>query len=409
MKPGTLASQIADLRRQFDAAGPVKKRTVASALWALCLESRAANRVASPWLRELAVSPDAKLVHYGTHALGRGGEQQRKMLRALLRHPRELVRNQAAYGLADGVDTSAATLDRLAAMLRSRSADERIAAISAMGRVSKFSERKGLLVKYRKQVLAVLDDKDSAVRSWAPDAVEGAFRSKAQFVQYALDRVDQPARTARHELVSSLAEALEDVDARPYLSKIRNIVRAQPRLVNWFLGPLSQAGPEAADLVPLLEPFAKGDSLEALRAGGALLRIAGRREVLGKLARQLPQAPDEVAGILCDIGPAAAPVAATLARVIDENFDEPDWDLMWALTDALAAIESPTPVAVRALRKSLSHESGRVKSSALQGLRKLGPAARAALPDLRSLAKEWRGESSRRVRQVISAIEAPAQ
>jgi hypothetical protein len=409
MKPGTLVSQIADLRRQFDAAGRLKKRTVASALWALCLESRAANRVASAWLGELAVSPDEKLVQYGTHALGRGGEQQRKMLRALLRHPRELVRNKAAYGIADGVDTSTATLDRLAAMLRSRSADERIAAIGAMGRVSRFSERKGLLVKYRKQVLAVLDDKDSAVRSWAPDAVAGAFRSKAQFVQYALGRVDQPARAARHELVSSLAEALAEVDARPYLPKLRNIVRAQPQLVNWFLGPLSQAGPEAADLVPLLEPYAKGDSLEALRAGGALLRIAGRREVLGKLARQLPRAPDEVAGILCDIGPAAAPVAATLARVINENFDEPDWDLMWALTDALAAIESPTPVAVRALRKSLSHESGRVKGSALQGLRKLGPAARAALPDLRSLAKQWRGESSRRVRQVISAIEAPAQ
>lgn len=407
MKNPTLASQIADLRRQFEAAGSRRKRTLAAALWGLCLGSRAATRMASSWLSELAVAPDEQLVQYGTHALGRGGEQQRKVLRALLRHPREVVRCKAAYGLADGVDTSAATLDRLAAMLRSRSPDERIAAIGALGRISKFSERSGLLVKYRKQVLAVLDDQASAVRSWAPDAVQGVFRSPAQFVQYALDRVDQPAKAVRHELVSSLSEALEKLAPIPYLPKIRSIVSAQPQLASWFLDSLSQAGAEAADMVPLLEPLAQGNSLGALRAGGALLRIAGRREVLDKLAHQLPQSPDEVAGILCKIGPAAAPVANTLASVIDENFDEPDWDLMWALTDALAAIESPTAVAVRALRKSLSHESGRVKSAALRGLQQLGPAARAALPDLRLLANEGRGESRKYVRRAISAIEAP--
>jgi HEAT repeat protein len=404
----TLASQITALRARFDAGGSSEKKEIAGELWGLCLQSGAAARVALPWLRELAVLRDQQIVQYATHALGRAGEQGLRALRKLLGHSREIVRCNAAYGLSEAGDTSPATLDPLAKMLRARSAAERAAALGALGKIVEISERRGILAPYAGQIVAALDGANAAVRTYAPEAVAGIFRSPKKFVEFALARLDQPRGRVRFELVGALVERLENLDARPYLPTLLRILRANPQLASSFLGPLAQAGREALDMVPVLEELASGDSLEALRAGGALLRIDGRQDVLGKLAKRLPESPDEIAGILCEMGPAAAPVAGVLAHVIDESFDEPDWDLMWALTDALAAIESPEPVAIRALRKSLSHESGRVKGSALNGLRKLGPAARAALPDLCKLLDGMSGESRQVVRETIRAIGKPA-
>ncbi len=404
----TLAGQITTLRARFDAGGANGKQEVAGELWALCLQSGAAARAALPWLRELAVHRNPQIVQYATHALGRAGEQGLRALRKLLGHSREIVRCNAAYGLSEAGDTSPATLDPLAKMLRARSADERAAALGALGKIVVISERRGILAPYEEQIVAALDGANAVVRTYAPEAVAGIFRSPKQFVEFALARLDQPRGRARFELVGALVERFEDLDARPYLPTLLRILRANPQLAASFLGPLAQAGREALEMVPVLEKLASGDSFEALRAGGALLRIDGRQEVLGKLAKRLPESPDEIAGIICEMGPAAAPLAGALAHVIDESFDEPDWDLMWALTDALAAIESPEPVAIEALRKALSHESGRVQGSALNGLRKLGPAARAALPDLRRLLGDMSGGSRQVVRESIRAIERPA-
>jgi HEAT repeat protein len=408
MPNATFSSQIADLRRQYDAGDASQQRERARDLWFLCLGKQAATRAALPWLKSLATHPDERVVAYATELLGRGGPKGRAMARRLLAHERAVVRCKAAYGLAEGIDTSPATLKLLLRMAQSRSEDERGAAFHSLGRIAKHCERPALLAPYQARILALFDDSSSTVQSWATDALVGSFKSSQRFVEFALERLDPPHGKPQHVLLSTLVDELAEVKTAAYLPRILRIVRANPTWISWFLGPLSSAGPDAADIVPLLEPLAEGESLDALRAGGALLRIDGRRDVLRKLAKQIARSPDEVAGVLCEIGAAAAPVAGALARVIDARFDEPDWDLMWALTDALAAIESAEPVAVKALRKALSHESGRVQGSALHGLAKLGPAARAALPDLRKLARKSGRASRQQVERVIRAIEKPA-
>jgi HEAT repeat protein len=404
MPAARIATHLATLRAKFDAGTAAEKCSVVSELWGLCLEQGVMARAALPWLRELVESRDDDTVGKATHALGRAGKAGLAELRALLEHPREVVRRNAAYGLGQAGDPSPATLTALAGMLKAASPGERIAALKALADIVEITERTRLLAALQKDLLAALEDPDPAVASWVPDALKGAGLPPKRFIEIALYRLDPRTGAPRYEMVGTLAELLSQVDPRPYLPALLRILERTPQLVSRFVPVFARMGPEAAVMVPKLEPLAKGDADDALIAGGALLRIAGRGDVLKKLARRLPSSPDEIAGIICGIGPAAAPLAGTLARVIDDRFDEPDWDLMWALTDALAAIESPEAVAVKALRKALRHKSGRVQGCALRGLERLGPAARAALPDLRKLLGKSTGPSRKLVRETIDAI-----
>jgi HEAT repeat protein len=328
-----------------------------------------------------------------------------RALHGLLAHPREFVRRKSAYGLGGGGDRSAKTLRLLGSMLKAKSADERIAALKALADIAEISESARVLAPLAKQLLAALDDPDEDVASWVPDTLAYIGWRPRQFIEFALERVDPPHGKPRYGMLPPMVEMLGKIDPAPYLPALLRILRKSEGPHPDFIGLFGRMGPAAAAAIPDLERFATGDF--ALHVGGALLRIDGRKDVLDVIARHLPEAPDEMAGVICEIGPAAAPLAGALARVIDARFDEPDWDLMWALSDALAAIESTEPVAIRALRKTLSHESGRIKGAALRGLRKAGPAARAALPDLRRLAGKMTGESRRMVRETIRAIERP--
>ena len=405
MPASGFAAQLAALRASFEAGDDASKRAVAGELWGQCRERRHRAVAAVPWLRTLVESSDEEIVWYAADALGACGSKGWTVLRKLVSHEREFVRCKAAIALGDFGDGSRPTLGLLRGLLRHGSADERIAALKALSDIVQVTERPRVLAPLQTDLLAALEDPDPDVVSYVPDALKGAGLAPKRLIEIALSRLEPPTGKPRYEMLEVATELLLHVDPLPYLPTLLRVLKREPRLASWFVPVFAQMGPEAVDAIPILEPLAKGDSDEALRAGGALLRIAGRKAVLKKLEKRLPTSPDEIAGILCDIGPPAAPVATALARVIDDSFDEPDWDLMWALTDALAAIESPEAVAVKALRKALRHESGRVKGSALRGLAKVGPAARAALPDLRRLLGKMTGSSRKLVRATIVSIE----
>src|SRR5688500_2118748 len=125
MHTATFSSQIADLRRQYQAGGASQQREKVRELWFLCLGNAAATRAALPWLKSLATHRDKQVVGYATHLLGRGGKKGQGIARRLLGHRREVVRCKAAYGLAEGIDTSATTLRRLVRMAQSRSEEQR--------------------------------------------------------------------------------------------------------------------------------------------------------------------------------------------------------------------------------------------------------------------------------------------
>jgi HEAT repeat protein len=163
------------------------------------------------------------------------------------------------------------------------------------------------------------------------------------------------------------------------------------------------------ECVAALKRLLDDDCPEGFRPVRELWSLTGDAAVINPyLARALERSPDEPAGLITEIGPAAAPVLPALVRSIEENFDEDDWDMMWALTDALSALESPDPVAVAALIRCLSHPSGIVKASALNGLKSAGPAARPALTALRQVLDAGDAEWKLEVREVISAIESRA-
>src|SRR6185295_19054969 len=133
MPPVTIASQIADLRRRYDAAGErEQRRAVVSSLWSLCLERGHLARAAFSWLRELAVHDDEEFVGYATYALGRIGKRGLGELRRLLSHPRGVVRAKAAYGLGKSGDWSMASITRVVRLLKAGTADDRAAALSAL-------------------------------------------------------------------------------------------------------------------------------------------------------------------------------------------------------------------------------------------------------------------------------------
>jgi hypothetical protein len=406
MREPTFSEQLKTLRAAYDAGNATRKREVVGELWGLCLQLNHHAAAAVPWLTKLVESRDRQIVNYASEALGRCGTSGVQKLQRLLSHSSEFLRCRCAYGIGQSGDRSPRTLRLLGAMLASGSVDERIAALSSLSTIAQISQSPRALAPLAKQLLKALDDPDRDVVSWVPDTLNAIGLRPKQFIELALNRIDPPVGKPRYEMLSNMVEMLEKVDARDYLPRLLSLVRRDEALATWFIDVFGGIGPAAAEAVPILEKLSSGD--EALRAGCALLKIDGRPGVLKTLARQLPKSPDEIAGILCDLGPAGAPLAGALAKVVDANFDEPDWDLMWALSDALAAIESTEPIAVKALRKALSHESGRVKGSALRGLQKAGPAARAALPDLRRLEKKMTGESRRNVRETIAAIEKPA-
>jgi hypothetical protein len=163
------------------------------------------------------------------------------------------------------------------------------------------------------------------------------------------------------------------------------------------------------ECVAALKRLLDDDWPEGFRPVRELWSLTGDAAIVNPyLASALAQSPDEPAGLITEIGPAAAAVLPALVRSIEENFDEEDWDVMWALTDALSALESPDPVAVTALIRCLSHPSGIVKGSALNGLQSAGPAARPALPALRQVLGAGDAEWKEAVRDVIGAIESLA-
>jgi HEAT repeat protein len=166
---------------------------------------------------------------------------------------------------------------------------------------------------------------------------------------------------------------------------------------------------DTAKCIPALERLLQRSWFTASRSFELLSKITdGRRYVVPMLRHAIPNSPDEAAGMICDLGPAAAPLLPDLARAIEENWDEPDWDLLWALSGALCALESSEPLAVSTLAKLLTHESPRVRYNAVEALRKSGPAARSAHGALRLAEGDEDREIAKAARAAIREIGKPA-
>lgn len=366
-------------------------------------------------------------------------QRARLPLLAALKDEVPQVRSRAAFALGLMRDTTTTTLDALAALAaRDPVAEVRGSAVHALGNIGRARDAPRALAAHAATILAAFDDPDEAVRNYAPHALKGLKLPAGSLLSVMNARLLANPERGAQGMFGALLELNELEDLSPHLDALINLARQYPAVRPGVFRICRKYGRRAAALAPMIEQelaqedcdviglaealwaitgradsavprlrlLLDADMHEALRAGKLLVSITGDGSlVVPMLERALECSPDEPAGFITEVGPPVAAVAPALARAIDENYDEPDWDVMWALTDAMAALQSPEPVAVTALCRSLSHRSGIVKGSALNGLKGAGPAARAALPVLRSLLDRGDREWMQAVRETIRAIE----
>lgn len=93
------------------------------------------------------------------------------------------------------------------------------------------------------------------------------------------------------------------------------------------------------------------------------------------LERIFDEDGESVCDLICEIGPAAAPLLPKLVQALAEE----NWDLQWAAADALGAVASADPHVVAALLDALAHPSPVVRPAAARALARTGASAVRAL------------------------------
>ncbi|HEV7607673.1 MAG TPA: HEAT repeat domain-containing protein [Steroidobacteraceae bacterium] len=391
-------------------------------------------------LRQLLDDPSPAVRERACHALGFmkiGTQPARHGLLAALADPAAGVRGRAAFALGQMPDTSTATVDALAALACDPDSIPRNCALHALGRIGREKEGRRAVGAHRALFLAALGDADAEVRWAACYAFQTTDPRGTHALSILLERllVETTERT-RQEITSTLYWVAKGEDMSMHLPRLLEIAAARKEARSTVFSLCSALGSRAAAILPLVRDSMTGEgalsAIEALhkitgsdaevvpalervleegafhqrfQAARKILEMTGRVEkIVAMLERALQQSPDEPGMFIQEIGQPLAAVAPALARAIDENFGESDWDVMWNLTCAMAALQSAEPAAVTALSKALSHPSDRVQYAAIEGLAHAGPAARVALPALQRLAAQG-AELAETARATIRAIE----
>lgn len=464
--------KVAALEQEYRSAPLERRREIASRLHVLCAEAKnpAAAlpflelmlRDADPnigeaatygmghgktaglaRLQQLLEDPSDIVRERACHAIANMDEKAAAALPALmaaLSDPAPGVRGRAAFALGRIPDLSKSTVDALAKLARDPDPGPRRWALHALGRIGREGGERAVGA-HRALILESVQDADTEVRWSACYALQTTDPRGTKAFEVLLDalRVEDTTRT-RQELAGTLFWIAKGEDLAAHFPRMLEIAQANPAARSTIFSLCSDLGTRAAALAPLLRESLTGDdAMTAIRtlrditgsdaevlpalervlelgqfrqrfdAAAEWMKLTGRVDkVVPMLAWALGQSPDEPGMFIQQVGRPLSAVAPALARAMEENFDEPDWDVMWNLTCAMSELESAEPVAIAALCKSLTHESGRVSGTALKGLQKAGPAARSALPELRSMAARVTGKSRADVLDTIRAIEKPA-
>lgn len=396
---------------------------------------------AVPVVERMAVNTSARVRGKGCYIAGHLEGDTRALhpaVFAALDDAEPGVRAQAAFALGRMADRSAATIDALATAARDPEPQVRLWAIDALGRFGGEDGAAAALSAHGAVITTAMGDPDLDVRKSATSALEEMSTvPDGQVVAAVLDRlrVEQNDDVlqcfrqliSRRDLLDSFAQhvptLLAAADANPR-------ARAIIFVLCGALGPRASASVPALEssversnapyeaiaalwtltgnagkCITALEKLLERSWYDASRALELLSKITdGSRYVIPMLRHAIPDSPDEAAAKICELGPAAAALLPDLARAIESNWDEPDWDLMWALADALCAIESSEPLAVATLSRLLTHPSSRVRYIAVTSLGRAGPAARAALGVLGHTCEDEDAQVAKAARAAIREI-----
>lgn len=360
-------------------------------------------------------------------------------LLAGLQDPAPGVRGRAAFAVGQIPDISTSTVDALARLARDADSTPRQYALHALGRIGREGGERAVGA-HRALIIESVKDSDAEVRWSACYALQTTDPRGTKAFEILLEALHVEETTRTHQEISgTLFWAAKGTDVAAHFPRMLEIAQSNPEARSTIFSLCSELGPRAAALAPLIREALMGEeamtairtlrditgsdaevipALESILENGGFqqcfdaaaewMKLTGRVDkVVPMLEWALGESPDEPGMFIQEVGAPLAAVAPALARAMEENFDESDWDVMWNLTCAMVELESSEPVAIAALGRSLDHESGLVSGAALNGLQKARPAARSLLPKLRAMAEREKGKSRTLVEKTIRAIEKP--
>ena len=292
----------------------------------------------------------------------------------MLDDPSPEVRLEASRGLAGTKPFRPETLDRMLVLLMSSVPTDRLGAVIAIGRMEPDSveERERCLAAS----LAAFRDCDPAVRDASHYAIEHLEPDVIRRYQLFLKAIEDPNDIVARSAVSIIRDiAKSGHDCRSAIpGLIQNLSRRDDVLRSGCCKALSVIGTSAPKVVPALIAQLQDPSPFLVAAAAQALWDTAKRVEESLPVIELHMQSHEIGvrerfcTVLFSMGTAARPLAGTLVNALDD----PEWDLVWAATDALGEMRPSDPKIIRAIRRLRKHRSPIVRSAAERALEKIG-------------------------------------
>jgi HEAT repeat protein len=280
------------------------------------------------------------------------------------------VRGRAAFALGQVPDTSTSTVDALARLARDPDSTPRHFALHALGRIGREGGARGVGA-HRAMILESVKDVSDEVRWSACYALQTTDPRGTKAFEVLIEalRVEDTPRT-QQEIAGTLFWVAKGEDLAAHFPQMLEIAQTTPAARPTIFSLCSSLGTRAAALAPLIRESLSGDdAMTAIRtlrditgsdteilpalervleqgkfqqrfdAAAEWMKLTGRvDQVIPMLEWALGESPDEPGMFIQQVGTPLVAVAPALARSMEDNFDEPDWDVMWNLTCAMAEL-----------------------------------------------------------------------
>lgn len=418
-----LPQQLSRWQQQFQQGDLVQRREAVEALYELARELGAQAAAALPTLQAALAVEDEHTAESASWAMSYLAPASLVPLMQALGHPWAAVRRRAAHALGNiheaampacpalrglladadvevacraawalGLigDTSSDTLAALWRMAEVGAMRHRGAALHALGNLGRRLDDSTAWVVHRPLLMAALEDADGDVRWSALYAAEQLPLSREEWVvllgtRLARETSDRVADAVMHRLKGLAPVA----DLSPLLPElIRRLGLPGPRALH-VCEVLGAMRPPPLEALPALRVAMAGDNVP-FHAARAIWRIQpDAAAVLPVLDRLFDGHDEEVCDLVCEMGPAAAPLLPRLLAAMGSEV----WDVQWAVADALAAVAPDDAESQRVLLLALGHDSPLVRSGAARALAQSGalhvPVLARLLADLADTRAAW--------------------
>lgn len=363
----------------IECLGDMDPKTAESALWAL---GHCKPQSVEP-LIECLLNIDPQVRERAAWAIGNIGDEARSAsdaLRRLLKDSAANVRSRAAWALGLVHDCDTRTIELLFQMVEFGTTVDRSSALHALGNIGQSMADRSGLHRHRPLIFSALNDADEDTR-WAALYVIQSLDLPAPDhadVLLGLLRQDPPERVV-DAVLSQLIKIAPQINLSTQAAYLCRWLNGDSRSASQVCEILGLVRPAPLDVLDILVAALNADEL-VVPVSKALWKIDRRvSESLPALARIFDEYDEAVCDVICELGPAAAPL---LPKLIEVMQNEDSWDLQWAATDALGAIASADPSVVEALLTALGHQSPIVRSAAARALPRVGTPA---IPQLLTL------------------------